>query len=87
MQVAVILADNEIDLICDWDSHAADHIADLRNSGHVVKRRLFPSWPAAEAFEDHFNGNTGGGLWIEETSADDPEDVVSNIKRFGTLGD
>jgi len=84
-QIAVIIADSEIDLLCEWDQHAVDHVADLKAAGHKVKRRLFPSWVAAEAFEDRYNGNTAGILWLAELEAEDADEVVSSVVRFGAL--
>lgn len=53
--VAVIIADSEIDLIQDWGSDARQHVRDLRAMGCVTRVKHFPSWPEAEAWADRYN--------------------------------
>lgn len=50
--VYVILADGEFDAIWETEEQAKQEARDLRQMGYSVLVRRFPSWSAAEAYED-----------------------------------
>ena len=55
-QVAVIIADGEVDLIQEWNSDAVAHVKDLRGMGCNVRVRLCVDWSHAQALADKLAG-------------------------------
>lgn len=53
--VYVVIADGSIDIIQTGKVHVDKHVKDLKKMGCEVKVKSFPTWAAAEAFEDKFN--------------------------------
>ena len=54
-QVAVIIADGELDSIQDWAADAVRHVKDLRAMGCTVKIKVFSgehAWPWAEEWAE-----------------------------------
>ena len=54
-QVAVIMADGELDSIQDWCEGAVAHVKDLRAMGFTVKCKIFSgehAWPWAEKWAE-----------------------------------
>lgn len=56
VQVAVLVADGEVDSVVNWSADAVAHVKDLRAMGCEVKVRLFADWRVAERFEDACRG-------------------------------
>lgn len=50
--VYVILADGEFDAIWETEEQAKQEARDLRQMGYSVRVKRFPTWSAAEAYED-----------------------------------
>ena len=81
-EITVIIADGAIDSLVPR-AESPDHIRELRSLGFKVILRHFPNWQAAEDFEDRFNDHEDDSIWTPYLDTEDPQEVVSEVRRFG----